>query len=77
MTELVTRNDWWPEVTKDIWKDMERYNACQKMKNRIEAPGKNLMMNEVPKKPWTYLTVESITRLPLVSGKDAILVVCD
>ena len=56
---------------------MERYNACQKMKNRIEAPGKNLMMNEVPKKPWTYLTVESITRLPLVSGKDAILVVCD
>jgi len=47
------------------------------MKNRIEALGENLMMNEVPKKPWTYLTVEFITNLPLVSGKDAILVVCD
>ena len=35
------------------------------------------MINEVPKKIWTHLTVEFITKLPLVAGKDVILVVCD
>ena len=34
-------------------------------------------MSEVPKKPWTHLIVDFITKLPLVAGKDAILVVCN
>jgi len=47
------------------------------MKNRTEAPAGKLMANEVPEKVWTHLTVDFITKLPLVVGKDAILVVCD
>jgi len=35
------------------------------------------MMNEVLEKVWTYLTVDFITKLLLVAGKDAILMVCD
>ena len=35
------------------------------------------MVNEVPEKLWTYLIVDFITKLPLVAGKDTILVVCD
>ena len=31
----------------------------------------------MPEKPWTYLTVDFITKLPLVAGKDTILVICD
>jgi len=38
------------------------------MKNRTE---------EVLEKPWTYILVDFITKLPMVAGKDAILVVCD
>jgi len=34
-------------------------------------------LSEVPKKPWTYLTVDFITKLLIVAGKDTILVVCD
>ena len=34
-------------------------------------------MSEVPEKPWTYLTIDFIIKLPVVAGKDAILVVCD
>ena len=41
-----------------------------------ELAGK-LKLSEVPKKPWTYLMVDFITKLPVVAGKDAILVVCD
>jgi len=47
------------------------------MKNRTEASAEKLMANEVPEKVWTYLTVDFIAKLPLVAGKDTILVVCD
>ena len=35
------------------------------------------MMNEVLKKAWIHITVDFITKLLLVAGKNAILVVCD
>jgi len=47
------------------------------MKDRMEAPAGKLMANEVLEKVWTHLTVDFITRLPLVAGKDTVLVVCD
>jgi len=47
---LVTRNYWWPGVTKDIGKYVEECDACQRMKNQMEAPAGKLMVNEVPEK---------------------------
>jgi len=75
--ELVTRNYWWPGVTKDIGKYVERCDLCQRMKNRTEKLAGKLKLSEVPQKTWTHLIVDFITKLPVVAGKDAILVVCD
>ena len=36
-----------------------------------------LKLGKVPKKPWSHLMVDFITKLPVVAEKDAILVVCD
>jgi len=36
MTELVTRNFWWPGVTKEIKKYIEGCDAYQRNKNRTE-----------------------------------------
>jgi len=47
------------------------------MKNRTEEVAGKLKLSEVPEKPWTHLTVDFITKLLLVAGKDMILVVCD
>ena len=47
------------------------------MKNRTKAPVEKLKLSEIPKKLWTHLTVDFITKLPLVARKNAILVVCD
>jgi len=33
VTELVTRNYWWPGVTKEVGRYVDRYNACQRYKN--------------------------------------------
>jgi len=34
-------------------------------------------LSKVPKKLWKYLAVDFIMKLPLVAGKNAILVVCN
>ena len=47
------------------------------MKNRMEVLAGKLRLSEVLEKLWTYLTVDFITKLLVVTGKDTILVVYD
>jgi len=47
------------------------------MKNRTEEIARKLKLGEVPEKPWTHISVNFITKLLIVAGKDAILVVCN
>jgi len=47
------------------------------MKNRMEELAGKLKLSEVPKKPWSHLIVDFITKLPVVAEKDVVLVVCD
>ena len=47
------------------------------MKNRMEEVAGKLKLGEVPEKLWMHISVDFITKLPIVAGKDAILVVCD
>jgi len=75
--ELVTRNYWWPGVTRDVGKYVEGYDLCQRMKKRTEELAGKLKLSEVPKKPWSHLIVDFITKLLVVAGKDVVLVVCD
>ena len=75
--ELVTENYWWPGVTRDVGRYVEGCDLCQRIKNRTEEMVGKLKLSEVPKKPWTHLMVDFITKLPVVAGKDAILVVCN
>jgi len=35
------------------------------------------MPNSIPEKPWTHISVDFITKLPLAQGYDSILVVVD
>jgi len=47
------------------------------MKNKMEEVVEKLKLSGVLEKLWTHLMVDFITKLPIVAGKDAILVVCD
>jgi len=64
-------------VTRDVGRYVEGCDLCQRIKNRMEEPAEKLKLSEVPKKPWLHLMVDFIMKLPVVAGKDAILVVCD
>jgi len=60
-------------------KEVERYidgcDACQRYKNQSKIPVGKLMPNTIPEKPWSHITADFITKLPLAQGYDAILVV--
>ena len=47
------------------------------MKNKIEKVAEKLKLSKVPRKPWTHLMVDFITKLLVVAEKDMILVVCN
>jgi len=51
--------------------------TCQQNKNYTEQPAGKLMPNLIPEKPWTYILVDFITKLPLAQGYDSILAVVD
>ena len=75
--ELVTRNFWWPGVTKEVKQYMEGCDTCQQNKNRTEQLAGKLMPNSIPEKPWAHILADFITKLPLAQGYDSILVVVD
>jgi len=77
MAELVARNYWWPGLTKEVGKYVERCDTCQRHKNQSKAPAGKLMPNTIPEKLWSHILADFITKLPLAQGYNAVLVVCD
>jgi len=41
----------------------------------MEEMAEKLKLGEVPEKPWVHISVDFITKLLIVAGKDAILIV--
>jgi len=70
--ELVTRNFWWPGVTKKIKQYVEEHDACQCNKNCTEQPAGKLMPNSIPERPWTHISADFIIKLPLAQGYNSI-----
>ena len=62
---------------RDVGKYMDDCDIYQRIKNWTEVPVEKLKLSEVPEKWWTHMMVYFITKLMLVTGKDAILVVYD
>ena len=56
---------------------MKECNLYQRMKNWTEEMAGKLKLSKMPKKFWMHIMVDFITKLLVVAGKDAILVVCD
>jgi len=74
---LVTRNSWWPGITKEVKQYVEGCDAYQHNKNQTQPLVGKLMPNSIPEKAWTHISANFITKLPLAQGYNAILVVVD
>ena len=62
---------------KEVGRCVDGYDAYQRYKNRSEAPAEKLMPNIIPEKPWSHISADFITKLPLAQGYDTILVMCN
>ena len=56
---------------------IEKCDLYQIIKNRTEEIAGKLKLSKVLEKLWTYIIVDFIMKLPIVAGKDTILVVCN
>ena len=64
-------------MTRNVGRYIEDCDICQRMKNRTEVTTGKLKLSKISEKLWTYLIMDFITKLLVVSGKDTILVVCN
>jgi len=51
---MIMRNYWWPGITKNVGKYVDKYNFGYIIKNRIEVPAENLMVNTNIKTAFQY-----------------------
>ena len=64
-------------MSREVKQYVEGCDACQHNKNQTQAPAGKLMPNSIPEKPWSHISADFITKLPLAQGYDSILVVVD
>ena len=62
---------------KEVKRYVEGCNSFQRNKNHTEQLAGKLMPNSIPKKPWTHISADFITKLPIAQRYDSILVVVD
>lgn len=75
MRELITRDYWWPGVSRDVKKYVNGCVLCQQNKP-LHRPAKiPLSPHDVPSAPWEAVSMDLIGPLPESKGMDAILVV--
>lgn len=77
MHELITRDYWWPGISRDVKKYVNGCAVCQQNKP-LHRPSKiPLSPHDIPTAPWEVISMDIIGPLPESEGMDAILVVVD
>ncbi|PRP76895.1 retrotransposon nucleocapsid protein [Planoprotostelium fungivorum] len=75
--ELVTRDYWWPTVSKDVNRYIESCATCHRTKVSRRKPPGFLQPLPTPSERWASVTMDFIVGLPRSEGFDTILTVVD
>src|SRR6202789_4453804 len=75
--ELVSRNYWWPQMSRYVGKYTSTCDMCVRTKAQRHQPVGELRPLPIPDTPWDTISVDFIVELPESSGHDAIMVVVD
>jgi len=75
--ELVSRNYWWPQMSRYIGQYVSICDLCLRTKPIRQAPVGKLHPLWIPDLRWDTLSVDFVVELPLSSRHDAMMTVVD
>jgi transposase InsO family protein len=70
--ELVSRNYWWPQMSRYIGIYVKHCDLCNRTKVQHQRPISELHPSETPEAPWDTISVDFIVELPESHGYDTI-----
>ncbi|CAM4735482.1 unnamed protein product [Leuciscus chuanchicus] len=74
---LLQNSFWWPSMTRDVAIYVKSCPVCAQSKTPKELPSGLLQPLPIPQRPWSHLSIDFITDLPLSNGFTTILVIID
>jgi hypothetical protein len=77
MQELITRNYWWPMISRDVKSYVDGCEVCQRMKVIHEPSHALLHLHSILMTPWEKILVDLVGPLPMSHGHNMIMVVVD
>jgi len=76
-TNLINRDFWWPSIQSDVKDYIRSCDTCSRSKDSRHKPYGFLNPLDIPSKPWSSLSMDFITDLPISNGYTCIFVVID
>jgi len=72
MLELVSRNYWWPQISRYVGRYISTCDMCLQTKSFQRPPIGELHPLPIPSAPWDTISVDFIIELPQSAGHDSI-----
>ncbi|XP_053575173.1 uncharacterized protein LOC128664360, partial [Bombina bombina] len=77
LTALLKQHVWWPTLSQDVKDYVSVCTQCAMNKTPRQLPSGLLQPLPIPHQPWTHVSMDFITDLPLSAGNNTIWVVVD
>jgi hypothetical protein len=73
--KLINRSYFWPRLQRDVASYVRSCHVCNRVKTVRRKPFGLLKPLPIGQQPWTSISVDHITELPMSNGYDAVMVV--